>query len=297
MASERREGPRSGRESKVAGMPAYLTLEIPIDEAARLLGVQAQTIRRRLRSGELRRADTIGAGDALVRLGPGDVIRAEDAAALLGVATPTVRAAIERGRLAGRRDDAGRWRVELRSVLDDRRCDPAALALFTTGEPLLEREETGPPERAPQRLRRDVFARLDEDEAALLERARDRHGTIRAALVAGLLAIDDDDFELAGAELRAELELALEQLARARAAHRNLSERARLALVDEVYCPQCEALVPLAELGYHRLADGTVELYHRPHGHREASRLRPGTVLARRAPLELAGGSEDEPAV
>lgn len=264
-------------------MPQFQTVDLTVEQAADLLGVSVGTVRRRLAARELRSVRTHDDGRTLVRVAPyEDWVPVDAAAGLLGQATSTVRAAAQRGELAGRRDEDGRWRVKLLSVLEDPRCDPRALALFTGGEP-------GPPAERPERIRpaarvtKDVFFRIDVDELELLERAKQRHGTYAAAIVHALRAAGQDD-TLTGDEL-AELRLAVETnrsaLERARAAHRNLSERAKGRLVDELYCPACERVVAIEEFDVLEI-DGTGELFHRPHGHRHGSKLRGSTVAARR---------------
>jgi excisionase family DNA binding protein len=270
--------------SKSASMAGYRRVDLSVDEAAQLLRVQPETVRRRLRSKELRAGP-----DGGVRLAPGDDwLRVEDAAALLGVAPATVRSNVKRGRLTGKRVEGGRWRVRLASVLEDPRCDVDARQLFGGDVERDGSEEVAPSSRSRRaRPSRDVFLRLYDDESELLERAVDRHGSLRVAVVEGLRAIDDDTASIDVAELRASHDLAHEQLERVRTAHRNLSAHAQRRLVDEVYCHHCERLVPVEELGQHQLEDGRVELYHRKHGHRAGSKLRPSTVIARRAPIEL----------
>jgi excisionase family DNA binding protein len=280
-------------------MAAYRRADLSVDEAAQLLRVQPETIRRRVRSKELRAGPAGG-----VRLTPqDDWVRVEDASALLGVAPATVRASIARGRLTGRREEHGRWRVQLLSVLEDRRCEVDARRVFgdvehdaSAGHDASARSRSdGGPEGvaggrgATRRGRssRDVFVRLYDDEPELLERAAARHGSNRAAVVEGLRAIDDDAASSVDvAELRAAYEIQGEQLERVRTAHRNLSAHARRRMVDEVHCHHCERLVSIEELDEHELEDGTMELFHKKHGHRPAGKLgRPSTVVARRAPL------------
>lgn len=269
-------------------MPELRPLELSQEDAARLLRVQPQTITRRLRSGELERAETIGPGPAMVRLVPSETwIRVEDASALLGVSPATIRSNITRGRLDGRREKGGRWRVLLRSVLEDRRCDPAAVALFT-GEaaPAPDPQPPGRSHaRSPRLFHRQVNVRLSEQEQELLERCQDRYGTIRAAIVAGLQSIDRDDLDLDVQEIHAERELFRDQLARVRDAHRGLRARAEGRMVDELYCHVCERMVPVEETGQHEREDGTVEIFHERHGHRSEARFRSNTVIARRAKL------------
>ena len=240
-------------------------------------------MRRRLRSRELHAAETIGAGDALVRLRADDWLRAEDAAAMLSVSTSTVRAGIHRGALNGkRRDKGGRWLVELRSVLEDPRCDPAAVALFTTGAEV-EEVRPDPPAPAEHRLSRPVFIRVYEDELELLDRGRDRHGSHRAAVVAGLRAIDHDE-DRDPAEVAVERELFLERATRAEAEHAALEQRTSGRLVDEVYCPGCERLVPIDELELNDAGSEYVELMH-PH-----RKPRRSAMVARRRAGSDAGG-------
>ena len=261
-------------------------ISLGVSEVAELLHVQPQTVTRRLRGGELERAETIGPGPASVRLVPAETwLRVEDASALLGVSPATVRSNITRGRLTGRREKSGRWRVLLRSVLEDSRCDPAALEVFT-GERVADDEEQSPNRpRRPSSLHRSVFLRLTEEEAELLERARDRHGTIRAAVVVGLQAIDLDDLDDTD-ELRAEHALYREQTERLRAAHRGLRDRAEGRLVDELYCQVCESWVPVEECSAAEIDEkGTLEVFHEIHGHRSGSRFRSDSGLARRGPI------------
>jgi hypothetical protein len=268
-------------------MPETRSISLTVDEAARLLHVQPQTIRRRLRSGELEQAERIGEGGPAVRLVPAETwIRVEDASALLGVSPATVRSNISRGRLDGRREANGRWRVLLRSVLEDSRCKPEAIEILS-GEQR-EELEINSNSRRPHSLRRAVYLRLSPEEADLLERGRDRHGTQRAAVVRGLLAIDRDDLEPDdGQELRAERDLFEEQLGRVRSAHRGLQERASSRMVDELYCHVCEGFVSIEDTEQLEREDGKVEIFHRKHGHRSGGRFRSDTVIARRAPITL----------
>jgi hypothetical protein len=271
-------------------MAELRTVELSVEDAARLLHVQPQTIRRRVRAGELQTAETIGPAPASVRLVPGeDWIRVEDASALLRVAPATIRSNITRGRLTGRREKNGRWRVLLRAVLEDPRCDPTAIEAF--GGEAAGQDDKTPGHNAQvgrtHSLHRSVFVRLDPEESELLERCRDRHGTIRAAVVFGLEAIDRDDLDVDVAEVHSERELYREQLERVRGAHRGLQERAEGRLVDELYCPVCETFVPIEETDRLEVADGTEEIYHRKHGHRSGSKIRSNTVIARRAKLSL----------
>lgn len=265
-------------------------VELSVSDCARLLHVQPQTVQRRLRAGELRQAETIGSGPVLVRLAPAeDWIRVEDASALLGVSPATVRANVTRGRLQGRREAHGRWRVLLRSVLEDRRCEPSALEAF--GEkPESSTAEIHTGGRRPHSLHRSVFLRLSPEETELLERARDRHGTIRAAVVVGLEATDRDDIEVGQAELLAERDLYRGQLERVRSAHRGLQARTEGRTVDELYCPVCEAFIPIEETDHVEREDGAQEIFHRKHGHRSGGRIRMNTVIARRAKLAVEPG-------
>jgi excisionase family DNA binding protein len=249
---------------------------LTVDEAAQLLHVQPETIRRRIRTKELR-----GGPDGGVRLVPlDDWLRVEDAAALLSVAPATVRANIKRGRLVGRREGHGRWRVRLASVLEDRRVDARAAGLFGA-EPAGDVDDAPRPSRRRGRASREVFVRLYDEEPELLERCVDRHGSIRVAVVEGLRAIDDDQIDVDVAELRAAHDLRGEQLERVRTAHRNLSAHAASRLVDEVYCPRCEAMIPIGELEEHQLEDGTTALHCGRHRYRKPR-------VATRAPVELA---------
>lgn len=267
-------------------MPELRPVELSIEDAARLLHVQPQTIRRRLKARELRSAETIGVSPAAVRLTPADDwIRVEDASALLRVSPATVRSNITRGRLTGRREKNGRWRVLLRSVLEDRRCDPATLEAFG-GEPT-KPESSTTEIHTQRRLHRQLNIRLTEEQAELLERCRDRHGTITAAVVSGLQAIDRDDVDVDQAEVLVERDLYRGQLERVRTAHRGLQARAEGRMVDELYCHRCEQLVPIEETDRLELEDGSHEIFHRKHGHRSASKIRSSTVIARRAKLTL----------
>lgn len=267
-------------------MPGIRPVELSVEDAAVLLHVQPATVRRRIARKELRTARRVGGGE-MVRFAPADDwIRVEDASAILGVAPATVRANVRDGRLTGRREKSGRWRVSLRSVLEDRRCDRDALALFG-GDPVEEPPAARPP-RLPHQLHRAVYVRLRDEEVEVLERGRDRHGSIQAAVVAGLRAIDDDQAgDVDVAALRVDRDTYEQQLGRVRAAHRNLSARARERMVDELWCPVCEAFVPIEETGQAELEDGTVEVFHEKHGHRSGSRFRSNTVIARRARISL----------
>lgn len=263
-------------------------IELSVDDTARLFHVGAPTVRRRLAGGEWQSTRPVGAGAPLVRLRPADDwIRVEDASALLGVSPATIRANVKRGRLAGRRHDHGRWRVLLRSVLEDPRCDPAAVALFGGEAPEKSQSSTTEISRRPHSLHRSVFVRLTEEEAEMLERCRDRHGTIRGAVVFGLHAIDRDDVDLDAAELRTERDVLAEETGRLRAAHAGLSARARDRMVDELYCQVCEAYVPIGECGTEQLDDGHLVFFHEKHGHRSGGRFRMDTGLAKRAPISL----------
>jgi hypothetical protein len=219
----------------------------------------------------------------VVVLDPGETwLRVEDTAALLSVTPATVRAAISRGELAGRRERGGRWRVRLESVLGHPRCNPGAVARFGgKALPIEERASDIP----VGRLSRDVFARLDAAEAELLERARARHGTIRAAIVAGLRALDEDDTQPGEvAELRVAHDLYRDEAEQARNRAAVFADLFRRRAVDVLYCPVCEKLVPLDQAGYEVEPDGTVAIYHEPHGYRAGSRVRASTVMARRLP-------------
>lgn len=269
-------------------MAALQAIEVGVDEAARILHVQPSTVRRRLRAGELKR----GKGAGSVLLAPESWIRVEDAAAILGVTTSTVRAMIVRGQLAGTRERSGRWRVRLESVLVEPRADGDVVARFG-GEPTVE-PDPGPAVAGVHRMRRPVYVQLDADEVELLERGRDRHGSQRAAVVAGLRAIDADAATPGeAAELRVERDLYRDSAEQARERAAVLAELARRGLVDELYCPTCERLVPIEEAGYVREQDGTVVLFHEPHGLREGGRLRSSSVMGRRRPLELDHQADD----
>lgn len=256
-----------------------------------ILRVQPQTVQRRLRAGELHRPEK---ASRLVRLDPAqDWLRVEDAASMLGVTPATVRAAIGRGELAGRRERGGRWRVRLESILANRRVDAEIVARFG-GEapaPAFVDESSAP---RPQRLRRIVHVQIDEEDIELLERGRDRHGTIRAAVVHGLRVIDEDTLAAPGelAELRAERDLHRETAERAQARAALLTELARKRLVDELYCQHCEKLVPIEEAGFEQQEDGTVLLYHQEHGLRRGGRIRSSTVMASRRPARPDDASE-----
>lgn len=262
-------------------------IEIPVAEVARLLHVQPQTVQRRLRSKELAAAPTIGQGPALVRLTPAETwIRVEDASAVLGVSPTTIRSNITRGRLTGRREENGRWRVLLRSVLEDPRCDPAAVEAFG-GEPAPSTTEIHTEPR-PHSLHRQLNLRLSEEELELLDRGRDRFGTIRAAVVAGLEAIDRDDLDVDHAELRTERDVYREQAERLRVAHAGLRDRADGHLVEELHCHVCEQWVPVDDCEAVELPEGGYEIFHGKHGHVSGKRFRSNTGLARRGELSLA---------
>lgn len=264
-------------------MAEFAARDVSIEEAAGFLGVSGSTIRDRLRSGELRRARDV-AGGVHVRFVPlEDWLRLPDAAWLLGVSTSTLRAACTRGEIICRRVE-GRWQVKLISVLEDRRCDPRAVALFSGGPPP-PREEPAPARREPPVLRRRVHLALPAEDAERLERLRERHGSVTLVVCEGLRVLDEQPHsptpdELA--ELHAGHAATRERLERVEAEHRQLVERSRDRLFDEVYCPACERLVASEELEQVVLADGTVELVHEPHKHRQASRYRSGTVAGRR---------------
>jgi hypothetical protein len=271
---------------------ALHAVEVGVDEAARILHVQPSTVRRRLRVGELRRGRR-GAGDQ-VELSPDTWVRVEDAAAILSVTPATVRAAIGRGELAGTRAGSGRWQVRLESVLADRRANRDVVARFG-GEPTVEPDPgPAPPAGSRHRLRRGVYLQLDTDEVELLEIGRDRYGSFRAAIVAGLRAVDAEGASPSeAAELRVERDLYRDQAAEARERATLLAELARRGLVDELYCPTCEQLVPISEAGHEPQPDGTVVLYHEPHGLRAGGKLRSTSVMARRRALEPDDQADD----
>jgi hypothetical protein len=260
----------------------FAVLEVTVEEAASLVHVQPATIRRRLRAGELR----VGRrGDGVV-LDPAETwLRVEDAGTMLGVTSATVRAAIGRGELAGRRERGGRWRVRLESVLADRRCDPDVVARFG-GEPPAPAPR-GDREVPPARLRRDLFLRLDAEDVELLERARDRHGTYREAVSFALRVADEEATSPAEvAELRADRDLFRDETAAARERARELAALARTRVVDELYCPACEGMVPIEEAEYAEVDDGRVAIYHGQHGYRRGGRLRASSVMAHRRSIE-----------
>jgi hypothetical protein len=259
-------------------MPEIRSIEIPVAEVAALLHVQPQTVQRRLRAGELDRATTVD-GRTMVRLVPGeDWLRVEDASALLRVSPATIRSNVSRGRLSGQRGRNERWRVLLRSVLEDPRCDPAAVEVFG-GEPAPVPSEFETNSRRPHSLHRQLNVRLTEEEAELLERCRERHGTIRQAVVRGLEASDrEEPTDGEHAELVAERDLYQEQTERLRSAHRGLATRVH----DELYCQECDQWVPEAEWDEKETAGGHVEVFHKKHGHRSGTRFRSTTGLARR---------------
>jgi hypothetical protein len=272
-------------------MAAFRAIEVGVDEAARLLHVQPSTVRRRLRSGELRKGST----PSTVELSPESWIRVEDTAALLSVTPATVRAAIGRGELAGTRERSGRWRVRLESVLADRRADRDVVARFG-GEPTVDDDPglAGAPPATRHRMRRPVYLQLDADEVDLLELGKDQFGSFRAAIVAGLRAVEADGASTADvAELRVERDLYRDQALEARERAAVLTELARRGLVDELYCPTCDELVPIGEAGYQADADGTVVIFHEPHGLRAGGRMRSSSVLGRRRPLAV--DAEPEP--
>lgn len=271
-------------------MPETLrSVDLSIEEAAELFHVTAATIRRRVRDGELRTVEQVGPGPARARLSPAETwVRVEDASALLGVAPATVRSNVTRGRLAGRREKGGRWRIQLRSVLEDPRCEPGVLELFGGAAPAKSESSTTQIHTRPHSLHKTVFVRLSPEEAEVLERGRDRHGTQRAAVVAGLHAIDVDELDVDAGELRAERDLFEEQVQRLRTAHRGLRDRAEGHLVDELYCHVCERWVAVDDCAAVELEDGRLEIFHEKHGHRSGARFRMNTGLARRAKFELA---------
>lgn len=263
-------------------MAGFRVTKLSVDSAGKLLQIAPTTVRRRVRVKELRKEERPGR-EFLVVFDPArDTLRAEDAAAILGVSPATVRAAITSGELVGVKDKKGRWRVRLESVLADPRAHPEVVALFT-GEQLLELEQEPPPPARVGRLRRDVFLRIDEGaETELLERAIAQHGTLRAAVVAGLAALAEETMgELEAAELLADRDVHRDRAERAEARARGLAELVRERTVEELYCPHCDRLVPIAECDY-ELDGEQIELYHRKHGHHRGSRLRASTIVARR---------------
>lgn len=259
-------------------------VELSLVDTARLLRVQPQTVTRRLRAGELERGP-----DGAVVLSPATTwLRTEDAGAMLGVSSATVRGAAGRGELAGRRDREGRWLIRLESVLADPRCDPETVAVFTGQRPPAVEEP--PPAPAIDRLTRPVYVRLDRDECELLDELAGEHGSQRAAVAAGLRALAAREATPADvAELRVERDLYRDQAEAAQETARALAELARERLVDELYCPACEALVPIEETDRQADEHGAVILYHRPHGLRSGGVLRGSSVVARRHSADEAG--------
>lgn len=262
-------------------MAQYEERLLSIEQTASFLGVSPATVRRRLVAGELTMVRS-HAGERMVRLRPyDDWLRVEDAAGLLELSTAAVRARIQRGELAGKRV-GGRWRVLLAAVLDDGRVNRQALALFG-GQQTPQEEPAEPVRRPAARMRKDVFVRLDEEECALLEQARARHGSNTAAIAAGLRADAEQPVDVdQAAELRVELETTRGALHRTRAEHDDLRARARAGLVDELYCPACERLIPVEEFRVIEIEDRE-ELHHGAHRPRQDSKLRRGTAAGRRA--------------
>jgi hypothetical protein len=259
-------------------MAGFTTVELSIDQAAEMLRVQPETIRRRLRSRELVVSTT--QGRELVAFEPGRTwLRVEDAGALLGLTSSSVRSAIRRGKLAGKREEGGRYRVMLRSVLEDRRCDPKVVELFG-GDPPPEPDVPELPKPA-HRMRRDVHVLLDQEELELLEHARELHGSIRAAVVAGLRAVDlegpaPEEF----AELRVAHDIHRDNAERSRAQERTLAKRLRERPVERLACISCEELVSIDEAEFVDLEDGTVAIVHAKHGRGRGGRIRKGSVMA-----------------
>lgn len=269
-------------------------MRLSVEETAALLHVRSSTVRSRLRAGELRRVP--GEGPVRVLLEPGDYIRSEDAAAILGISPTTVRSAIGRGELAGRRTRKGRWQVRLESVLADPRAADTA-ASFSEA-PRLPDEQTALIEETPRRPgRHDLFVRLDEHELDLLELAQARYGTKRAAVATALACLVEHDAEPGEvAELRVERDVYRDRVAELERDLQLLAGISRRQVVDELYCPTCEAMVPIDGWGYARDEQtGTIEIYHRKHGHHRRTRLRNGSVMATRQPpagLDLEDQSE-----
>lgn len=254
-------------------------MELSVEETAALLHVRPSTVRSRLRAGELRRA--AGAGAVRVVLEPGDYIRSEDAAAILGLSPTTVRAAIDRGELAGRRSRRGRWTVRLESVLADQRASEESRRLLELGPAPAVDDDEPPAERRAGR--HNVFVQLDDRELDTLELAAARHGSKRAAVAVALSALVEQDATPGDvAELRVERDTYRDRCEQLERDLQLLAGVARRQVVDELYCPQCETFVPLDQWGYARDADGRIEVYHRKHGHRGHSRMRTGSVMARR---------------
>lgn len=259
---------------------AYQVRDLTVEQTASFLGVSPATVGRRAKAGELRLVRS-SSGGRLIRFAPyDDWLRADDAAGLLGVSSATVRLRVQRGQLAGQRVE-GRWRVLLASVLDQPRVNPETLALFTGEQPPEAVPE--PDRRPPGRFTKGMHVRLDEDTITLLEAARARHGTYAAAVDAALRREADEPVdvdEIAG--IRVDLETTRGALERSRAQERDLRDRYRARPVDELYCPACERLVPIEEVTVVEVGDGLQELHHGAHEPRQASKLRRGTVAARR---------------
>lgn len=265
-------------------MPQYKTRDLTIEQAAAFLGVTPATVRRRMRARELRSVKTVGGAAELVRMAPyDDWLRVEDASQLLHLSTAAIRSRVQRAVLSGRREDK-RWRVLLASILDQPEVDLAALELFG-GNASDRPEPEQPPPRPPARLRRDMHFLFDEEEIAILEEARQRHGTYLAAIVAGLRAdsanpIDLDDV----AELRVNLDATRQSLERERRERQALKERAVILQGDVVACHDCDRFVPVEELRWVQVEDGSSVLHHGEHKLRQPNRLRGplGNVLAAR---------------
>jgi len=254
-----------------------------VDETAALLHVRPSTVESRIRSGELHTRVGVGGRDRQVVLEPDrDWLRAEDAGAILGISSGTVRARITRGELVGRRDTKKRWRVLLESVLAAPGCPDEVAAMFGREAP--ERPAAAsPPISRPPTLRRQLNVHLTEEEAETLEVARDRHGSYRAAVVAGLhLCLEGAPTPEDYAELRAERDLHEEAIEGARREIRELRESSAQA-VDELFCPRCGAFVPPAEWRLVEVDDGhTIEISHSAHSHTKGGAFRESSVMARR---------------
>jgi hypothetical protein len=263
-------------------------IEISVDEAARLLRVQPQTVQRRRRRGELGK----GGREGMVVLSPSSTwLRSEDAGAMLGLTAASVRGAAARGELAGKRDREGRWWIRLESVLTDNRCDPATVAVFTGERASGEAEVADRRPVVVDHLFRQVNVRLDRDESELLDELAAEHGSQRAAFGAALRALAAEGASPADvAELRVERDLYRDQAEEAQETARLLAELSRERLVDELYCPACDRLVPIEEADRQVDEHGTVVLYHRPHGRRDGGVLRSSSVMARRR----AAGVDDD---
>ena len=254
-----------------------------VDDTAALLHVRRSTVESRIRSGELHTRVGVGGRDRQVALEPDrDWLRAEDAGAILGISAGTVRARISRGELNGRRDTKKRWRVLLESVLASPDCPPEVSAMF--GREAQERPvAASPPPSRPSTLRRQLNVHLTEEEAETLELARDRHGSYRSAVVAGLeLCLEGAPTPEDYAELRAERDLHQESLEGARREIRELRE-ASAQHVDELFCPRCGTFVPPEQWRLVEVDDGhTIEISHSAHSHTRGGAFRESSVMARR---------------